>query len=351
MNTTELKTDFYKRFNESASRLIFTHTSLPCCLLGDLNIKTMPSVACGLSMGVNVMARHISSGMIKLENTASNICSITYMEDLLKHKSRKVIREFTNQFRDSKIYGAEILYDTSIPHTVNAHIPLRAAIISTIARLNISDSPDIRYIAQICANEENYNSFIASLASKHGWCTYIHNKDYDFLPLPLTGYKIIFLNLPGASRKKYNKLMHRSYSYIKKLFPHITSFDDISHEMLIDLKLHVNNRDIFRYSSFAIEECERIRKACAALKACRLKDFADIVNSSQQSAVQLVDIDKQTLFLTQTAMNNGCLCSRFSSDGAVAIVSDDNTDYALKNIVSAFENNFDAPPVVCVSNA
>ena len=115
MNLTELKKDFYKRYEESEKFMHFTSCGLLCTLLGHTDIETAPSLTCTLSMRVQMFARKLGGQQIQIESTMSDE-SLAYIFDtpaeLFRDKDAVCIHVIKS-LEKYGLKGAEILYENS----------------------------------------------------------------------------------------------------------------------------------------------------------------------------------------------------------------------------------------------
>ena len=88
MNMADLQKDFYRRFNDAASRLTSGRCGMLCALLGYPRLSGAKSLTCSISMGVTALARRLDSGYIKLESTDLDISFNYSLSDAFRGENK-----------------------------------------------------------------------------------------------------------------------------------------------------------------------------------------------------------------------------------------------------------------------
>lgn len=343
MNLVELQLDFYRRFNEAASKLILSKGNLLCTLLGHEKIAYAKSITCGLSMGVTAAARRLDGGLIKLESTHDNLCTIFRIGDISPSDS-PYTRDLLSIFNKTGFQGAEILCDSDIPKCFEKSIPTKIAVYRAIMNMNGHEIKDVHSSALICAGKNYTPAYLASLAARRGWCTYIYRNKIKHYPLPLTGYKIITAQTNMSWHTNYSRHIEKELKSIRHTHPGVCAYEDITPDML--------SGGQYRYLYYMSEENRRCDLAASALKACRIDKFANIVNKSQADMERYLNPGQEHVFLARQLLDSqGCICARLWRSGAYAIVEESLTDYVIKRTQSAFEAHFGTRVMFSVSDS
>ena len=346
LNRTDLQNDFYKRYNVSRHHLCFSKAGLLCTFLGYENIKNTEFISCALSMCIHIAGRRLDSRIIRLENTKTGVCTVFRPDDAFDSMQLKDIFE---KFCFSALPGAELLYDSTIPPFFSQHASLRTAFMNTLLKLSDTNSGDFKKTA-ICAGNGNPSQYSALLAAKRGWCSYTNGTYTENLPLPLTGYKLLCVQTHAKSNAHHISAVKHAFETIRHIYPHISSTGDITADILYSVKKRLSRSEI-NYIQHLISEHEKIQTAKTALKACRLYDFAEIVNASEYSAQQLWNCRREHAFLSD-AVNplSGCLCSRQWKNGIIAIVAEESIDYIINILRHEFCASYGYNPMFCISD-
>ena len=345
MNQTELKNDFYKRFSSSPESLVFSRTGLLCTLLGHSEIKNSEFISCALSMGVQSIGRRLDSSSVKLENTKMGVCTVFRLNDLTN--GSKSLYDIMSQFSNMPLFGAEVLYDSTIPPCFSQDASIRTTLLNTLLKLaSIENTPETNTL--ICAANGNPAPYAAMFSSKKGWCNATTGTKTENLPLPLTGYKLISVQTSARCLGHRSAAINSGFRTLHLIYPHVNSLSDMSFDMLDYAKNHLKHSE-YNYIRHIISENERIKSAKSFLKACRIKEFADIVNSSQRSVERLWGCSIDQVFLADMIMQTGyCLCARQWKNGIIAIVQEDCIDYLINIIRRTFSSAYGFEPTFCV---
>lgn len=347
MNRTELKNDFYKRFSSSPQSLVFSKTGLLCTLLGHSEIKYSEFLSCTLSMCVQAMGRRLDGGTVKLENTKVGVCTVFRLNDLMSEK--KSLYDIMLKFSSIPPFGAELLYDSTIPQCFYPHDAIRITVLNTLLKL-ASAEQSIENKALICAGGGNPAPYAAMLASKKGWCNSTLGTQSETLPFPLTGYKLLAVQTSARRSGHRAAAVENGFKTLRLIYPHIVSMNDLTFDMLDYAKSHIKHSEM-NYIRHIVSENERIKSAKTFLKGCRIREFADVVNSSQRSIERLWGCTIEQVFLADTIMQTGyCLCARQWENGIIAIVQEESIDHIINIMRRAFSSNYGFEPDFCVAD-
>lgn len=347
MNRTELQSDFYKRYGVSKNRLVFSKAGLLCTLLGHSEIENSEFMSCTLSMCVKTAGRMLASNAVNLENTQTGICSVIQTADIASHN--KHLYDIVQKFGHIRPFGAEILYDSSIPEFLPHNIALRISVLNTLLKIADTEMPPAQKV-QLCAHSHNPAPYIAVMNSRHGWCSSVRGLECTNFPLPLTGYKILIVQSRTAKPDNHAAVTATAFKKLRHIYPHVTSFNDITSDMLDYARTKLKNPEI-KYARHIISENERIILAKAVLKMCRIKDFAKLVNDSQKSIERLWGCEGEHTFLVNKICENpSCLCARKWRNGIFAIVEDGSEDGIINILRHDFNSRCGYFPHFCIAD-
>ena len=347
MNRTELQNDFYKRLGVSKHKLIFSKAGLICTLLGHSEIRGSEFLSCTLSMCVNTAGRMLNCNAVNLENTQTGNCSVIRMNSLASRNRR--LYDIVNKFSHLHPFGAEILYNSSIPDFFSTDCALRVSVLNTL--LKIADTElSAEHKAQICAAGKNPAPYIAVINSRRGWCCCVKENECADFPLPLTGYKFLIVQTEYTKADHHSEAVQSAYKTLRRIYPHILSIYDITPDMLDYAHSKLKMSEL-RYMRHLLLEHERIILAKATLTACRIKDFAKLVNESQRSIERLWDSEAEHIFLSDRISENpSCLCARKWKNGIFAIVEDGSEDGIINLLRYDFNTRFGYFPHFCIAD-
>ena len=348
MNTVELKSHFYKRFIGENGKMTLSEAGLPCSLLGYTSTDHMPSIGCALSMSVKMIARKIGSGTVIVTSTATDMCR-TYTIDNCDGRDR--ISLFLNRSRDFHISGSQLLYDNGIPTCFNPNSAYTAAAAKALLELSKRGLPRPETCAALCAQRDEMNEYLTVFASQKGYCVYAQNDSARIMPLPMTGYKFI-LTTSRQSRPPLNpRIMSRTYMLLKELYPHITSFADVSPEMLDIAAPRLRPVELRVCARHMADECRRVHSGVNALTRCNIKTFAELMRESYYSQKQMCPRNDEHTFLADELLREeGVHGARMCEQGVIAIVDEEMCDGIIKSVKFAYETEFGRPPVFCVAD-
>ncbi len=340
MNMVDLQLDFYRRYNDAAAKLYISRCGTLCTLMGLPNIPGTSSITCALSMGVTVLARKLNSGYIKLENTSSDICKMFSLSNAFngKNKPEREIKFFMNS---AGFNGAEILYDSDAPKSIDITHSLHTAVLKALISLLNANTLSAEELAFLCCDGKDVPLYYALISAKKGWCSYMHKSSIEHYPLPMTG--LIFLLIRGRSKPHYPKisLIDKELDRLKKIHPSIYTYSDVRTD---DVK---NGK--FSYLPFIAEENERINHALDALKSSNIQAFADVVTESSHSFTEYLNPSNEQSFSARVLPNiEGCMCARPFNDMVYAITEENLADYVSEKIKSKFEDRFGYEPDIFI---
>ena len=348
MNATELKSHFYKRFIGENGRVTLSEAGLPCSLLGYLSTDHMPSIGCALSMSVKIIARKIGSGTVVITSTETDMCRAYNIDNC---DGRDRISVFLNRARDFNINGSQLLCDNAIPGCFDSNSAYTAAVAKALLDLTKRGVPREETCAALCAQRDEMNEYLTTFSSRKGYGVYAQNGSVRELPLPMTGYKFLLLNSRKGEPPVNAKLMSRTYMLIKELYPHITSFADISPEMLNIAAPRLRSKEVRLCAKHAADECRRVNSGIRALVRCDIKAFTELMCESYYSQKRLYARNDENVFLTDELLRtDGVLGARLCEHGIIAIVDEESCDEIIKSVKFAYEAEFGAPPVFCIAD-
>lgn len=333
MNNVELQLDFYRRFNDAASYLTVSKCGLALPLLGLPELNTATSLTCELSMGVTAAVRKLDCGMLKVENTAHNTCTLYNLND---------DNLISTLFSRSVFNGAEILYHSELPKGFDYIPSLRCAILKALYKINRIPFPSPQNAAQICSDGNNISLYTALFASKPRWCTLVTPGSHLNLPFPMSG--LLFIIAYGKKRRQplKKKVIEREFSEFRRTHPTVHNYSQVQYDT-------VCNSD-FQYLKFIAEENSRINCAVKILRPCRIERFCEIVNESQQSMGHYLNLTDEQIALAQYMRHSeGCMCARARNRSVYAIVEAELADYVISKTKNKFEERFGYSPQFSVT--
>lgn len=342
MNMVNLQMDFYRRFNDAASRLTSSRIGMLCTLLGSPDLSGAKSLTCSLSMGITAIARRLDSGYIKLESTDSNISLNYNVMDAFKGEN-KPEREILSLIEKTGFNGAEILYDCDIAPGYNIDRTLRAAVLKAILKILRAKEQNPEDIAILCNGGKDAPIYTAMFSSKRGWCTYMSKNTIKHYPLPMTGLLFLAVQVRHKSRPPRDGSLNKELQRLRSTHPSVYTYSDITTDMMIDTD--------YNYLPHIAAENERIDEACKVLKFCNIEKFADIVNESARSLAEYFNTSDEQNFLSRIMPGiDGCLCARASDNGVYSIVEADVVDYVIDRVNDKFEERFGYTPQFAVAS-
>ncbi len=348
MNASELKSHFYKRFTGENGRMTFAETGLPCSLLGYMNTEHMPSVGCAMSMGVKAAARKIGSGTVVITTTETDICRVY---DIEASSGGDRISVFLNRAKYYGISGTQLLCDSSVPECFDSGTAYTASAAKALLELSKRGMPRPEECAALCAQRGLMNEYLTAFACRRGYGVYADTGSAKLVPLPMTGLKFII----AAARKNVPPVnagtISRAYMLIKELYPHITSFSDVSAQMLDIAAPRLRPKEIRLCAGHLSEECRRVSEGVRALTRCDIRAFAEIMSRSYYSQRRLCSGNDERIYLTDMLLReDAVLGARMFEQGIAAIVDESRCDEVMRSVGFAYESEFGAMPIFCVAD-
>lgn len=351
MNLTELKQDFYKRFNASDNFLHFTSNGILCTLLGCTETEYTPSLGCTLSMGVKMFSRRLNGELISIQENTSNQCLSYIFGANTEHfhgQNRDCVR-LLKQLEAYGLRGTQILFEYSVPE----FLPRREVFFLTLTEALFKTS-DIELeplkTAAIASCGDNISNYLGILYSKKGYCTLVSSGIPRSFPLPLTGCKILSIHCTQRQRSR-SKQIHYAFEHVRRLFPHVTAIADVTPEMLTMTAPHIKSRQALRYMCHLVDENSRIESAIAGLKHCDAGELFRQMQLSQASMERYWDLEREHIFLADCCKAlEGVHAVRAWKDGVAAIADENMIDYIIDIVRREFEGNIGYQPSFCVSD-
>lgn len=346
----ELKEAFYKRYNSSDNYLHFTSNGLLCTLLGHCELENTPSLTCTLSMRVQMFARALDGGMIKLQSSTEDKCLVYIFgtpAELFRGGDKETVKVI-QMLDEKKIRGAQILYDCSIPKFLSKKEAFSISLIQSLMKVSGIDA-DALETAALSSCSESVVPYLATVSAKSGYCTLLSSGIPKNYPLPLSGYKILSAHCTEKERDR-SKPVRTAFDNIRRIYPHIGSAADITPEMFNSAKASIKDKTALRYMYHLINENTRIKAVTAALKRCDTRTLFREMNNSQKSMERFWDIGSEHTYLARCALGlDGIAAVRCWKNGIVAIIEEDKIDHAIGLIRQEFESNIGYQPTFCVS--
>lgn len=345
MNQIKLKNDFYKRCGVGSNHLVFSKVGALCTLLGHKELKNSEFLSCTLSMSVQTAAHRVDSGIIKIEDNRSGAYSAFCLNSLIPDKS--AIYKIVSRFSDMQPFGAEILYDSTLPQGVG-EISFNAAILNSLLKL-ADIKKDIAAKAAMCAGGQNIAPYTSVFSAKKGYCSIVCDTHHELLPLPITGCKILLIQTE-KSDNDFVQASQKAFYVIRRHFPHVTSFSAITPDILEECGKYLRTADI-KYLRHIISENTRIENARKCLKSCLISRFAEIVNASQTSLESCRAVNAERQFIAHILRSlDGCLCARQDDNTVAAIVYENAVDSIINNLRFSFTAHFGYEPLFYVAD-
>lgn len=347
MNSTELKTHFYKRFSGEHGKMVFSQAGLPCSLLGYINTDHTSAISTSLSMRIRVIAREIGSRSITITSTFTDMRRI-YRIDMSDGRDR--ISEFLLRANACKLKGSEILYDSTIPDFYDPHIAYTAAIANAVFDVSGLEKLPCEKMAELCAQRNEKNAYLTVFGHREGYAVCAKDGSIKNLPLPMQGYKFIIASV----REKYISLSQKSidktFMMLKELFPHISSFGDIDDDMLKIASQSFKSHSVNMLTRHLRSESRRVIEGEKALLGCNTGKFAACMRESFLSQKHLCDYNDTRVFLGDKFLaHESVIGARICENGIIAIVKEEECDDIIRDVRFDYEREFGYPPLFCVA--
>lgn len=351
MNLTELKHDFYKRFNASDNFLHFTSNGILCTLLGCTETEYTPFLGCTLSMGVKMFSRRLNGDFVSIQENTSNKC-LSYIFGANTENFHGKNRDCVSLLKQLEAYGlkgSQVLFEYSVPE----FLPRNEVFFLTLTQALFKTS-DIELeplkTAAIASRNDNISNYLGVLYSKKGYCTLISSGIPRNFPLPLTGFKMLSVHCTQNQRSRA-KQIHYAFEHVRRLFPHIVSISDITPEMLTMSAPHIKSRQALRYMCHLADENLRIEAAISALKRCDASELFRQMQLSQASMERYWDLEREHIFIADCCKAlDGVMAVRAWENGVAAIIDENMIDYIIDIVRREFEKNIGYQPSFCVSD-
>ncbi len=329
MDIISMKQDFYKRFDESDSYLYQQSCGLLCTLLGFPNITGALSITYPLSVGVKGLCRSAASDKLELESTDS--------DEVFSHR---IHSEKSFLPKDKRIFGGQILIDNSIPKYFDSTAEVKCCTLKCVLSFNELDDYDKVAAAASCCGKENIKPYLALLNARQGYCIKSDRLKAEALPLPLSGFKIILIQLDKKETKTEDiKEIENEVKRIKTHMPHITAMSELNRADLETLRPHIRSKSVYRRLIHIINDNERIRRVSESLRSCRTSELFNQMNMSAKDFLKLWGLEKQEAMLLQNVLETeGVRAARFWNRGVAAIAYEERVDYILSAVENAFKH-------------
>lgn len=347
MNSTELQSHFYKRFNAADAPIALSRSGLPVSLMGRLDLDTFPSIGCRLSMCIRAAGCAVGGRAVTITSTKTDMRRVY---DLDRADSRDRISAFLKRAEGRALNGCELLIDSTIPDVIDPHTTYTAAVCKTVFRLSHDNMPSPLECADLCASKNDRSAYVTEFAAEKGYCVYTDGSRFTRLPLPMTGYRFIIAAEKEPPGLLSLKTMQKTFSAFKRVFPHITSFSEITNEMLDTAA--IKSYSVKTCARYIVSECERARAAAQSLKSCSLRLFAEQMNRSFLAQKHLcADNDPRVFLCDALYSRHGIIGARICEHGVMAIIDDDYCDEAVAAVSAEYEAEFGKEPILCIADS
>lgn len=348
MNSTELKSHFYKRFSGEHGRMVVSRSGLPCSLLGYINTDHINAISLSLSMQIRLIARLVGSRSVTITSTSTDMRRIYRIDN---SDGRDRISAFLMRANAYKLKGCEILHDSTIPNFYDPHIAYTAAVANAIFDVSDIKIPSSDTMAYLCAEKNETNAYLTVFSYKKGYGVYIDKGTAKNIPLPMTGYKLILSSVKEKYTILTEKSIDKAFMTLRELFPHISSFSDLDDEMLLSASNRFNSHRMQMLSRHLKSESRRVRTGDTALSACNTEKLGEIMKESFLSQKHLCDYNDTRVFLGDKFLSQiGVIGARICEYGIIAIVEEEKCDDVIRDVRFDYEREFGYPPVFCVTS-
>jgi len=300
MNISDLKEDFYKRFEKGDGFLYSEECGMICTLLGFFEGEKTSSLNTMLYPNVTAVG------------CADNSTKIT----ILKTSGTEELSEYT------KSMGAKILFHSDIPPGFNSTISEEICIKYLLKKIN--------NCTETILSDKYY--------CKRGYCTKITDTRSMQYPLPITGYSLV--NVYFKQEKKWfeiEKLAKKSLECIKKIMPNINTLSEISENEIVHISSKINNSEISSFLRFICEENERIEISCDRLLKLDIDTLFSQLIISAKAMNMYFDIPPLLKDLFKVVSATPTIeAYRYTSAGMLFFVSESEVDYTINAIRNDF---------------
>lgn len=367
MTIQELKSEFCKLYGRNDSDIRIFASPGRVNLIGEhTDYNGGYVLPAALSMQTVIALRQNNTNKINLAATdlpdrvSLDIDNLENYKDL-KWGNYQAGVAYVLQKAGYNILGCDLLYDDTVPH--GAGLSSSAAIeVSTAYALatlsnetnKIEGSPDLKEMAVLSQKAENeycgVNSGImdqfASAFGKEKNAIFIDCLDlsYKYVPLDLTGYRIIISNTKkkrSLADSKYNERRaqcEKALEELKTAYPKAECLRDISVAEFEEARSAITDDIAAIRAEHVIYECDRVLKSIDALSKGDITLFGKLMTASHISLRDLYEVTGFELdTLVEEALKiDGCIGSRMTGAGfggcTVSIVSESRVDDFIENV-------------------
>lgn len=362
MENDELKKLFKQRYGEGEVRLFSAAGRVN--LIGEhIDYCGGPVFPAALNLKCTVAARKTDSDKIRMCATTTPLTAELDIERLESYKdlpwgSYQAGVAYIMKQAGFEIRGCDLLYDATVPFgsglSSSASIEVATAkmlsVFSGEYGAKTADLVELAVLSQKSENEYNgvscgiMDQFASSLGKKdNAILLNCGTLEYEYVPLKLGDYALIIANsnkTRSLQEGKYNERRaecEQALEILKGALPEISCLADVTieqfekHASLLSGKIADRARHV-------VYECERVRKAAAAVREGNMLRFGKLLNESHYSLRDLYEVTGKELdALTECARAfDGCLGSRMTGAGfggcAVSLVKKDLADLFIDKV-------------------
>ena len=327
MNNIEvLKKDFYSRFGVSKNKLYNQKCGMVYTLLGCCDVYGARSLKCVMPPYVYTVGRKLDGNKLEIEN------SYSINETLLN------IKDYTTYTSQN---GAQILFDTDNCDCFNYSLPLKVCATKLLMKINNISSFDYKTVVNQICSEKEVSECITLLNEKKGYCIDINGEDYKLFPLPLIGYKVIVAYAEELNCDFDYDVIKKATEYVKINLPDITHLYKISVGDFNRISKDINNKNVFDFLKFVVDENERIENTVAALNKC---DINSLFEAMKKSSMQMFGLLNNTAY--KECVYNSLLklsyvrAFRFVDNKILVFVDDENVDFTINELCNIIKSEY-----------
>jgi galactokinase len=173
---------------------------------------------------------------------------------------------------------------------------------------------------------------------------------HEYLPLNLSGYKIVLINSKvhhALASSEYNQRRKECEEGLKILKENnnVTSFRDVNAQTLAKLENKMS-LEVYKRCFYVVEEIARTKKAAQLLKGNNIEGFGGLMFETHDGLRNLYDVSCEELdFLVDHAANNpDVVGARLMGGGfggcTINIIKDTGKKKFLSETLSAYKNEF-----------
>ena len=327
MNNIEvLKKDFYSRFGVSKNKLYNQKCGMVYTLLGFYDVYGARSLNCVMPPYVYAVGRKLDGNKLEIENASSINEMLLNIKDYTTHTSQN---------------GAQILFDTDNCDCFNYSLPLKVCATKLLMKINNISSFDYKTVANQICSEKDVSECITLLNGKKGYCADINGEDYTLSPFPLIGYKVIVAYADELKCDFDYDVVKKATEYVKINLPDITHLYKISVGDFNRISNNINDKNVFDFLKFVVDENERIDNVVVALNKC---DINPLFDAMKKSSMQMFGILKNTAY--KECVYNSLLklsyvrAFRFVDNKILVFVDDANVDFTINEVRNIFNSEY-----------